>query len=114
MAKYRLRTAHYLPEDKLLPGDLENEQFHGPERGTIVGDGTPYPIKWPTLEMVALDDEAEAMLEKERERITANNASMNPIEELSLDAYETEYVPGFNTRRKEAAADGAPVKRTVK
>ncbi len=53
---------HYLPEDKLLPGDLENEQFLGPERGTVVGDGTPYPIKWPTLEMVALDEEAEAML----------------------------------------------------
>lgn len=115
MAKFRLLTAHYLPGDKWLPGDAENEQFRGPESGTIVGDGTPHPIKWPTLEMVALDEEAEGMLEKERERLVANAGSQRPVEELSMDMYEQQYVPGSNMRRGEMLADGSPLpKRAAK
>lgn len=108
--KFRLLSAHYFDGDKYLEGDKENENTKGENMGTVVGDGTPYPVRWPTLEMLPLDPEAEALLEKERERLRLNQASMNPIEELSMDAYEAEYVPAFNTRRREPLPDGAPVR----
>lgn len=108
MAKYRLKSAHYLEWDVWLPGDKENEHL-GDERGIIVGDGTPYKVKWPTLEMEPLDDEAREMIERERGRLVANDASMNPVEDLALDnAWEKDFVPGFNTRRREPRPDGAP------
>lgn len=110
MARYRLKSAHYIEGDKYLPGDTENEA-QGPEKGTIVGDGTPHVIKWPTLEMEPLDEEAEKIIEKERERLTKNDAVMNPIEKLDLEnAWEANYVPGLNIRRREPKPDGAPVK----
>jgi hypothetical protein len=108
--KFRLKSAHYLDGDVYLPGDAEMG-WKGDEAGTIIGDGTPYKVKWPTLEMEPLDEEAEKFLEKERHRLTTNEASMNPVEELSMDSYEREYVPAFNTRRRPALPDGAPVKK---
>jgi hypothetical protein len=111
MAKSRLLRAHYLPDDKLLPGDMENE-YLGDEKGVIVGDGTPHRVVWPTLDMEPLDDEAREMIEKERARLEANDGSMNPVEQLPLDSYEKEYIPGSNTRRKAPRPDGAPVART--
>lgn len=108
--KFRLKSAHYFDGDIYLPGDVETAG-QGEERGTIVGDGTPYKIKWPTLEMEPLDEEAEKWLEKERERLIKNDASMTPVEDLAMDSYEKEYVPGFNTRRRPALPDGAPVKK---
>jgi hypothetical protein len=112
MAQYRLLTAHYIEGDKWLPGDKENESY-GDARGTIVGDGTEHKIRWPTLEMVPLDEEAEKMMERERQRLAANQASMTPVEDLALtmDDYEARYVPGFqNAKRGEAQPDGAPRK----
>jgi hypothetical protein len=111
MARYRLKSAHYLAGDKWLPGDAENQHL-GDERGTIVGDGTDHEVKWPTLEMEPLDAEAEEMIEREKARLAANNAAMNPLDELPLemDQYEQNYVPGLNVRRKKPAADGAPVR----
>ena len=113
MARYRLLSAHYIDGDKLLYGDKENITF-GDEKGTIVGDGTEHVIRWPTLEMLALDADAESMLDKERERLAANQASMTPVENLALnmDDYETRYVPGYpNARRGEVIEDGAPAPR---
>lgn len=110
MAKFRLLSAHYLEGDILLNGDKENEHL-GDEKGAVVGDGTPYKVKWPTLEMAALDEEAEVMLEKERERLAKNDASMNPVDEMSLeDAWEKDYVPGSNKRRRDPLPDGAPAR----
>ena len=109
MAKFRLRTAHQLRHSELktdvwLPGDKENEHL-GDERGTQVGDGTPYPVVSATLEMVALDEEGRAMLEIEEARLAHASASMNPIDQLPVtlqallghgrDDYEDRYVPGF-------------------
>ncbi len=57
MAKYKLLSQHYSEEDKLL------------EPGTEVGTGTPF--KWtrpPTTEMVGLDKEGKAAVEKEKLR----------------------------------------------
>lgn len=110
MARYRLLSAHYLEGDVLLYGDKENEHL-GEEKGVIVGDGTPYKVKWPTLEMHPLDEDAEKMLEKERARLVANDASMNPVDELNLeDAWEKDYVPGSNLRRRDSLPDGAPAR----
>lgn len=111
MAKFRLLVAHYLPDDKWLPGDKENEHL-GDEQGTIVGDGTPHRVVWPTLDMEPLDDEAREMIEKERARLEANAGSMNPVEDLPLDSYEEEYIPGSNARRRPPKPDGASVART--
>ena len=101
--KFRLKSAHYLPGDKWLPGDLENQQY-GEERGTIVGDGTDHPIVSPTIEMVPLDEEAEKALAKEELRLSVNQTSMTPLDKLPLnmDTYEERYIPGYNARRKGA------------
>lgn len=116
MAQYRLRSAHYMPGDKWLPGDVENENILGPEKGTIVGDGTPHVVNWPTLEMEPLDDEASAMIAKEMKRLEINSATMKPVENLSMhmDQYEKNYIPGLNTRRKEAQPHGAPMEAPAK
>ena len=116
MAKYRLMSAHHLEAmdttrgSSVVLGDKEMEQVVGElERGTVVGDGTPWRVKWPTLEMVPLDDEAEAALEKERERLQINDGVMDPVENLPLDSYEKNYIPGLNIRRREPLPDGTPV-----
>lgn len=108
MAKFRLLRAHYIDGDKWLPGDMENEHL-GEEKGTVVGDGTPHKIKWPTLEMEPLDAEAEALIEKERERLIADSAAP-PVDSLPMNDYEKEYTPGFNTRRTPSRPDGASVR----
>jgi hypothetical protein len=105
--KLRLKSAHYFPDDKYLYGDKEREG-----EGTLVGDGTPYPVvafskakpgeMCPTLEMEPLDDEAREALEEEHERLAATQASMLPLEQLArtigqvqnMDMYEQQYVPG--------------------
>lgn len=115
MAQYRLLTAHYIDGDKWLPGDKENE-YMGDERGTIVGDGTEHKVRWPTLEMAPLDDEAREAIAREEARIAANQASMTPVEDLALrmDDYETRYVPGFpKAKRGESIPDGAPAPKKV-
>jgi len=114
MARFRLRAAHYLMNDEMkapawLPGDTDNEH-QGPERGTVVGDGTPYPIAQATTEMVPLDAEAEAMLAAEEERLARNGGTMTPVDQLpgttgGGDDYEDRYVPGTN--RPRPAAKGA-------
>lgn len=117
--KFRLRSAHYWPGDLYLEGDRERG---GGEDGTVVGDGTQYPITvlskynprlreqvmLPTLEMVPLDAEAEAALEEEQQRLDATQASMIPIEQLARqmeagrisDQHEATYVPGFDNARR--------------
>jgi hypothetical protein len=116
MAKYRLKLAHYLDtldnQQVWLPGDKENDNLRGAENGTVVGDGTPYRVKWPTLEMEPLDDEAKAMLEKEHDRLFKNQATMNPVDALPIgaDDYEERYIPGMEgVQRREPLPDGAPV-----
>jgi hypothetical protein len=109
VAKYRLLTAHQLRHEGLksdvwLPGDKENEHL-GDERGTVVGDGTDYPVVSPTVQMVALDTSGEAMLDGERSRLARNETSMNPIDNLPTtlaqllgggrDDYDDRYIPGF-------------------
>lgn len=115
MARYRLLSAHYFNTDSgvWLPGDKEqSDAGKGEEAGTIVGDGTPYEVQWPTLEMAALDPEAEAMLDRERERLRINDAEMNPVESLAMDSFEENYIPGSNRRRRPALPHGTPVKQT--
>jgi hypothetical protein len=102
MAKYRLLRAHFLPGDKLLMGDQENESLGRP--GEIVGDGTPHEVLWPTTDMEPLDDEARAMIKKERERIAANRGAMNPVESLAVDNFDPDFAPS-------ARPHGAPVDR---
>ena len=111
MAKYRLKSAHYLTGDVYLLGDAET-QDRGYEMGTIVGDGTPYKVQWPTIEMEPLDDEAREMIAKEEERLRLNGAAMNPIEArpVGADEYEQNYIPGFGQRRREPKPHGAPVR----
>jgi hypothetical protein len=106
-AKFRLLSAHFFTGDKWLPGDKEMETV-GPERGTIVGAGTEHEVRWPTLEMEPLNEQATDWLELERERLAANDASMNPVEDI--DMIDEQYVPGLNVRRREPAEDGAPRK----
>lgn len=108
-AKFRLRSAHFLPNDIWLPGDNENIA-KGDEMGSLVGAGTPYQINWPTLEMEPLNEEAKQWLELERQRLTMNDASMNPIDDLPVDDYEANYIPGLNLRRKAPAPDGTPIR----
>lgn len=115
--KFRLRSAHYFPNDKLLLGDNETAD-KGEEKGTIVGDGTEWPMcalsapvagaMFPTIEMIALDEEAEEALAEEEGRLRANMAAMNPLDKLpmqmgaaaSMDTFEERYVPGFNVKRE--------------
>lgn len=103
MAKFRLKMAHQLRHsgvnsDVWLPGDQENE-YLGDEKGTLVGDGTPYPVASATEFMVPLDEEAEKMIRDEQARLRGNHTSMNPVEHLPLtmqrDDYDDRYVPGF-------------------
>ena len=88
MAKFRLKMAHQMrhsgvDSDVWLPGDTENEHL-GDEKGTLVGDGTPYAVRSATIEMVALDEEAEIMIRDERDRLARNHTD-----------YDDRYVPGF-------------------
>jgi hypothetical protein len=113
MAKYRLLIAHELETQDgtqrcLVPGDRDNDAGEG--SGTVVGDGTPYRVRWPTIDMEPLDDEARMMIEKERERLARNAAISNPAEEApGADQYEQNYIPGSpGRRRKPPAPDGAP------
>lgn len=115
MAKYRLRIDHELEttdgQRLWLPGDMTNEPLG--KEGTIVGDGTPYKVRWPTLEMIPLDAEAEAGIAKEEERLQVNQGTMNPIEALPIgpDDYETRYIPGMEGRhRQPPKPDGAPIR----
>jgi hypothetical protein len=103
MARYRLLSAHYSEEDKLLLGDQElngtdapvtgraldeagNEVYDGDGRpilyrGTIVGDGTPH--KWtrpPTPEMEGLDAESKRLVEIEKKR----GDGLNPVDFLPM------------------------------
>jgi len=115
MATFRLLRAHYLPDDKYLLGDLETED-RGEQKGTIVGDGTPHRIDWPTLDMEPLDDEARELLERERERLQIDAGTMNPVDNLpmtmtpTMDQYEKDYIPGSNQRRRPMRPHGAPMK----
>jgi len=124
MAKFRLKTTHQLRNtehktDVALLGDKETEHL-GDERGTVVGDGTLYPVAHPTLEMVALDEEGEAMLRAEEERLSRSHASMNPVDHLpgtlqqllggGRDDYDDRYIPGFpGTQRPVRDAPVAPM-----
>lgn len=109
--KFRLRSAHYFPGDVWLPGDKENESF-GDDRGTVVGDGTKFPVfsilaeerpkdaMTPTTEMEPLDEEAEQAMEELREWLAAGGRVVNPVEALPLggepvDDYDKRYLPGF-------------------
>lgn len=109
MAKFRLLTAHYLPDDKYLLGDKETEHL-GDEKGTVVGDGTPHRIDWPTLDMEPLDDEARELIDKEKKRLELDAGEMNPVENLPLNDYEKNYIPGSNQRRAPMRPHGASVK----
>jgi hypothetical protein len=115
MAKYRLRVAHELETNDgqrlWLPGDITNES-QGEEKGTLVGDGTPYKVKWPTLEMIPLDDDAKAAIAKEEERLRINDGHRDPIEALPIgaDDYEERYIPGTDRQRREPRPDGAPAR----
>jgi hypothetical protein len=108
MAKFRLLRAHYMPGDKWLPGDMENEHL-GDEKGTVVGDGTPHLVRWPTLEMAPLDEEAAALLDRERERLEMDAGTMTPVEQLPMNSYETMYTPGSNMRRGAVRPDGSTI-----
>lgn len=105
MAKFRLVSAHIIRHsghntDVWLPGDMENEHL-GAEMGTIVGDGTPYPVVSATLMMVPLDKGGDAMIADEEQRLANNRASMNPVDQLPTsvgeprDDYDERYIPGF-------------------
>lgn len=113
MAKFRLLSAHQMHNsvynsDVWLPGDKENEHL-GEEKGTLVGDDTPYPVVSATLEMIPLDDDAEVFMEKERERLARGAASMNPVDQIPVlmqalnagqDDYEKRYIPGFDGKQR--------------
>jgi hypothetical protein len=49
------------------------------------------------------------LLERERQRLITNDGSRDPVEELAMDGFEQNYIPGSNKRRKPALPDGAPV-----
>lgn len=58
MARYRLLTDHYLAPHYL-------------ERGTEIGDGTPWPFDGrPSQSMEPLDEEAKAAVAREGEKLT--------------------------------------------
>jgi hypothetical protein len=114
MAKFRLKAAHQMRNsetktDALLNGDRENEHL-GDEKGMIVGDGTLYPVVHATLEMVALDEDAEEMLRAEEDRLARSQASMNPVDQLPVtlqqvfgigrDDYDDRYIPGFPGKQR--------------
>jgi hypothetical protein len=123
MARFRLRTAHALYNREInnapvvVNGDQENEHM-GPDKGTIVGTGTPYPIVSATQEMIPLDEEAEQMIAAEEERLARAMATMNPLERLPMtleprDDYDDRYVPGFpGTRRPQAKPE--PVQKAAR
>jgi hypothetical protein len=76
MAKYRLLSQHYSEDDELL------------EPGAEVGDGTEH--RWtrpPTVEMIALDEEAARLLERERRRV---GEKIEPLDELPLTVGENQ------------------------
>lgn len=120
MAKFRLKIAHVMRHTQfetevLLNGDKENaEQGLGDEKGTLVGDGTPYKVDKATLEMEPLDDEAKTMIAAEVKRLEDMGGSMNPLEQLAkvmniaTDDYEKRFLPGFDgmPRPQPAAASG--------
>lgn len=117
MAKFRLKTAHVLrhnvaESEVMLMGDKElEEQGLGEEKGAIVGDGTPYPVTSATIDMEPLDDEAREMIAAEEERLTQNQASMQPMELLArtmgqpVDDFERRYLaPGQPRPQRKANA----------
>jgi hypothetical protein len=125
VAKFRLKIAHQMRNtvfnsDVWLPGDKENESF-GDDRGTLVGDGTPYVVTDATIEMVPLDAEAEEMIRREEARLARNGGSMNPVDQLSTvmqaltqrDDYEARYVPGFPGHQRPQPQGPGPTRPTV-
>jgi hypothetical protein len=110
MAKFRLKVAHQLRHadlktDVWLPGDKENENL-GEEKGTLVGDGTPYAVANATMEMIGLDEAGVQAIATEEARLTRSSGAMNPIEQLPItlqqlfaparDDYEDRFIPGFD------------------
>lgn len=87
--RYKLNIPHFLEGDRYV------------EAGAIVGHGTMFPVRQPTLEMEPLNDAAKREIEKEEERLSVANATMNPEENIP-DDYDERYVPGFNRKRKGA------------
>lgn len=120
--KFRLLSAHYLPGDLYVYGDKEAESEKGLEGGSIVDNGTVishdgkrFSVDMkefkPTLEMVALDEEAQEALDEEYERLqknqnTESGVAIVPIDQLPqfVENYEARYTPGGFTRRKAAIA----------
>ena len=95
MAKYRLLSQHYSEEDKLL------------EPGDEVGDGCEH--RWtrpPTTEMIALDEEGAALLEKERRRV--GERTTNPVDDLPMTVGETDETPVRRRHRKREAEQQEP------
>jgi len=107
VAKFRLKTAHVLrhtlyESEVLLQGDKEAQDAGlGDERGTLVGDGTPYKVASATLFMEPLDDEAREMVAAEEARLVEAGTSMNPLEHLAklvnapTDEFEKRFLSGF-------------------
>lgn len=120
--KFRLLSAHYLPGDLYLYGDKEAEAEKGLEGGSIIDngsvvshDGKRFSIDMkefhPTLEMVALDEEAEEALTEEYERLQKNQnvesgVAIVPIDQLPkfVENYEARFTPGGFVRKKAAIA----------
>lgn len=110
--KFRLLSAHQLPGDLYVYGDKEAESEKGLEGGSIVDNGTViahdgkrFSIDMkefkPTLEMVALDTEAEEALEEEYKRLQRNQnteqgVAIVPLDQLPkfVENYEKTYTPG--------------------
>jgi hypothetical protein len=107
MARFRLKTAHVMMHtsystEVVLEGDKEAiDAGKGEEKGTIVGDGTPYKVVSATLEMEPLDDEARVMIDEEIDRLSKLQGSMQPLELLAkqfgapVDDFEKRFLPGF-------------------
>lgn len=123
--KFRLLSAHYLPGDLYAYGDKEAEAEKGQQGGSIIDngsvithDGKRFPLDMkefkPTLEMVALDVEAEEALAEEYDRLQRNQnvesgVAIVPIDQLPrfVENYEARYTPGGFTKRKAAIAFAA-------
>jgi hypothetical protein len=115
MAKYRLRIDHELEttdgQRLWLPGDTTNEPLN--REGTIVGDGTPYKVGWPTLHMIPLDDEAKTIIALEEKRLLDDGGAIDPVNTLPIhaDDFEERYIPGMDgMQRRPPLPDGASVR----
>jgi hypothetical protein len=98
MPTFRLTAPHYI-QDQLL------------QEGTLVGDGTGFPIPAPSLDMVGVDAESQALIDKFNDEVRLRNADsmlVQPNARRPVDITTGQAIPAFTGTGSHAGPEVLP------